>query len=159
MPCKYFKKYILYERFKNEKYKAFKQKWNKHVNGELQQFLNTHLSLAYSPHSPYVCLSINELKRKILWLHVSALWNQWGAGFYSFKVTQVELCPTVSSSKCCWCTQTYKFVFPRASYTQSRTVRAPDLPLPQTSEAAIVWAETCNQHYYLGLRQCSLLGT
>lgn len=82
--------------------------------------------------------------------------EQWD---YSFKVTQVELYPTASNSKCCWCTLTCKFAFPRASYAQSRTLRAPGLLLSQTSEAATVWAGTCNQHDRQGWRQCSLSGT
>lgn len=76
-----------------------------------------------------------------------------------FQVTLVKLYLTASNSKCCLCTQTCKFVFPRASCTQSRTLRVPDLLLAQTSEAATVWAETYNQNDWQGWRQCSLLGT
>lgn len=104
-------------------------------------------------------LDINELKRKTLSLYLNVLWDQQGAGFYSFLATYVELYPIASNSKCCWCTQTCKFVFPRASYTQSGTLRAPDLPLSQTSETATVWAVTCNQHGWQWWRQCFSPGT
>ena len=74
-------------------------------------------------------------------------------------VPEFELYFTASNSKCCWCTQTCKFASPRASYTQRRTLRAPGLPLSRTSEAATVWAETCNQHDQWEWRQDFLLGS
>lgn len=74
-------------------------------------------------------------------------------------ISGVQLYPTASNSKCCWCTQTCKFVFPRASYARNETPRAPGSPLPQTSEAATVWAGTCNRPDWQGWRQRSLLGT
>lgn len=69
-----------------------------------------------------------------------------------------RLYPTASNSLCCWCTQTCKLVL-KVSYSQNRMVRSPDLPLLQTSEAATVWAETCNQHDWQERRPCSLLET
>lgn len=72
-------------------------------------------------------------------------------------LANIDLHPTVSNSKCCWCTQTCKFAFPEAAYAQGKTPSSPGWPLLQTSEAATVWAGTCNQHDQREGRQHSLL--
>lgn len=95
-----------------------------------------------------VCLDIDELKKENAQLVLACV-----------MVTKVVLYPTVSNSKCCWCTQTCKFAFPGASYTRWETLRLPSLPVSQTSEAATVWAGTCNQHDQREWRQHSLLET
>lgn len=88
-------------------------------------------------------------------MHMNVEWNK----RFFILMSQFELNPTASNSRCYCCTQTCKFGFPGASYTQSRTLTALGSPLSWTSEAATVWAETCNQHYLQGWARRSLLGT
>lgn len=66
---------------------------------------------------------------------------------------------TYNSKWCCWCIQPCRLSFPGASYTQKGTLRAQGWPLSWLSEAATVWAGTCNQQDQQGPRRCSWSGT
>lgn len=58
-----------------------------------------------------------------------------------------------------WCTQTCKSASLMVCYSETKTLKAFDLPQPHTFEAATVWARICNQQGLLEWKQGFLLET